>query len=212
MIAFFDVDHTLLRGSTARHFLLTGIRRRRFPVTSLRFMPIVYLRFWLGRLPGDPADWEFPLLRGMLRSELGELAEASFEAIRRDIRPQSAALMERLRKEGREVAFATSSLDLIVEPLARYLGVGEVVASRLEFCGQKATGRFEGLPLLREEKRRRVLELLASRGIAPESCSFYTDSANDLPLLEAVGEPVAVNPDSRLGRLARERGWRILRF
>ena len=212
MIAFFDVDHTLLRGSSARHFLMAGIRRRRFPVTSLRVMPLVYLRFWKGRLPADPAAWEFPGLRGMLRSDLEELAEASFESIRRDIRPQSAALVERLRKEGREIAFATTSVDLIVAPLARYLGVREVVASRLEFSGEVATGRFAGLPLLREEKRRRVLELLDSRGIAPQACSYYTDSVNDLPLLEAVGEGVAVNPDARLARLARGRGWRILRF
>ena len=65
-----------------------------------------------------------------------------------------------------------------------------------------ATGRFEGPPLLKEEKKRRVLEFLRARGERPESCAFYSDSILDLPLLEAVGRPVAVNPDARL-RLQR---------
>jgi len=212
MIHVFDVDYTLLRGSSARHFLLAGIRRRLFPLASLLFMPRLYLRFWLGRLEADSPVWEFPLLRGLPRRRLEELAEESFAAMRRDLRPQAVALLGRLQAEGRLVAFATTSLDLIVAPLARHLGVVEVVASRLEFADGVATGRFEGLPLLKEEKKRRVLEFLRARGAGPETCSFYTDSILDLPLLEAVGEPVAVNPDALLARTARKRGWRILRF
>jgi HAD superfamily hydrolase (TIGR01490 family) len=212
MIAFFDVDHTLLRGSSARHFLLAGIRSRLFPLSSLWVMPRLYLRFWGGRLEADSVAWELPLLAGLTRGRLEELAEESFAAVRRNLRPGSAALVARLQAEGRSVVFATTSLDLIVAPLARHLGIAEVVATRLQFSGGSATGRFEGLPLLKEEKKRRVLEFLRARGERPESCSFYTDSYLDLPLLEVVGEPVAVNPDARLRRTARERGWSILRF
>jgi len=211
MIAFFDVDHPLLHGSSARHFLLAGIRRRLFPLSSLCYLPRLYLRYWLGRMePG--AGWELPLLRGLPRDRLEELARESLPALRRDLRPRSAALVARLQAEGWRVVFATTSLDLIVAPLASHLGVEEVVASRLEFASGTATGRFEGAPLLKEEKKRRVLDFLAARGERPESCAFYSDSILDLPLLEAVGQPVAVNPDARLARRARRRGWRILRF
>jgi HAD superfamily hydrolase (TIGR01490 family) len=212
MIAFFDVDHTLLRGSSARHFLLAGIRRRLFPLSSLWYLPRLYLRFWLGRLEAGSPVWEFPLLRGLSRGRLEELAQESFAALRRDLRPQSAALVARLQAEGWQVVFATTSLDLIVAPLARHLGITEVLASRLEFSDGTATGRFEGPPLLKEEKKRRVLEFLRARGERPEDCAFYSDSILDLPLLEAVGRPVAVNPDARLARSARRRGWSILRF
>jgi len=210
MIAFFDVDHTLLRGSSARHFLLGGIRRGLFPLSSLWYMPSLYLRFWPGRL--EASAWEFPLLRGVAREKLEALARDTFPAMRRNLRPGSAALVARLRAEGWQVVMATTSLDLIVAPLARHLGITEVLASSLEFSDGQATGRFQGLPLLKEEKKRRVLEYLADRGKRPENCSFYSDSILDLPLLEAVGQPVAVNPDGRLGRVARRRGWRILRF
>ena len=212
MIAFFDVDHTLLRGSSARHFLLAGIRRRLFPLSSLWYLPRLYLRFWLGRLEASAPVWEFPLLRGLSRGRLEELAQESFAALRRDLRPRSAALVARLQAEGWQVVFATTSLDLIVAPLARHLGITEVLASRLEFSEGTATGRFEGPPLLKEEKKRRVLEFLRTRGERPENCAFYSDSILDLPLLEAVGRPVAVNPDARLACSARRRGWSILRF
>ena len=212
MIAFFDVDHTLLRGSSARHFLLAGTRRRLFPLSSLWYMPGFYLRFWLGRMEAGPAGWQFPILRGLSREQLEELARVSFPALRRDLRPGSAALVARLQAEGWRVVLATTSLDLIVAPLARHLGVEEVLASRLEFAGGTATGRFAGAPLLREEKKRRVLEFLGARGERPEDSAFYSDSILDLPLLEAVGRPVAVNPDPRLARAARRRGWRIMRF
>ena len=212
MIAFFDVDHTLLRGSSARHFLLAGIRRRLFPLSSLWYLPRLYLRFWLGRLEAGSPVWEFPLLRGLSRGRLEELAQESFAALRRDLRPRSAALVARLQAEGWQVVFATTSLDLIVAPLARHLGITEVLASRLEFSDGTATGRFEGPPLLKEEKKRRVLEFLRARGERPENCAFYSDSILDLPLLEAVGRPVAVNPDARLACSARRRGWSILRF
>jgi HAD superfamily hydrolase (TIGR01490 family) len=212
MIAFFDVDRTLLRGSSARHFLLAGIRRRFFPLFSLCYMPRLYLRFWLGRMEGGLAGWEFPLLRGLTRDRLEELAQESFTALRRDLRPRLVALVARLREEGWQVVLATTSLDLIVAPLARHLGITEVVASRLEFSGGKATGRFEGPPLLGEEKKRRVLEYLRARGERPQDCAFYSDSILDLPLLEAVGQPMAVNPDRRLAECARRRGWSILRL
>ncbi len=212
MIAFFDVDRTLLRGSSARHFLLAGIRSRSFPLTSLWYMPRLYLRFWLGRMEADPAAWEFPVLRGLTRERLEELAQESFAALRRDLRPQLEALVARLQAEGWQVVLATTSLDLIVAPLARHLGVSEVLASRLQFADGKATGRFEGPPLLREQKKRRVLEYLRARGERPEDCAFYSDSILDLPLLEAVGRPVAVNPDRRLACSARRRGWSILRL
>ncbi len=212
MIAFFDVDRTLLRGSSARHFLLAGIRSGSFPLSSLWYMPRLYLRFWLGRLQADQAGWEFPILRGLTRERLEELARGSSAALRRDLRPGSEALLARLQAEGWQVVFATTSLDLIVAPLARHLGVTEVLASRLEFADGKATGRFEGPPLLREEKKRRVLEYLRARGEPPGDCAFYSDSFLDLPLLEAVGRPVAVNPDRRLASSARRRGWSILRL
>ena len=104
---------------------------------------------------------------------------------------------------------ATSSLDIIVEPLAQYLHVDGVLATSLEFEDGTCTGRFSGMPMFRREKKERVLSFIAGEGVSAGECSFYSDSIYDLPLLEAVGRPVAVNPDFRLRWIARRRGWPI---
>jgi phosphoserine phosphatase len=105
---------------------------------------------------------------------------------------------------------ATSSLDFIVAPLATHLGAGGILATTLQFVNGACTGQIAGTPMFRREKKNRVLAYLAQEGVAPSDCSFYSDSIYDLPLLEEVGRPVAVNPDFRLRRIARSRGWPIL--
>jgi HAD superfamily hydrolase (TIGR01490 family) len=211
-IAFLDVDRTVLRRSSGRHFLLLGVRQGLFPAISLFYLPIVYLRYWFGRLDSGGFSWEFPILRGRTRAELEELSARSQPYLVKEVYPQAEALIAELRASGRRVVFATSSLDLIVRPLARHLELDDLLASRLEFVDDVATGRFEGPPLLKEEKKRRVLEYIRDRGALPQDCSFYSDSIQDLPSLSAVGEAVAVNPDLRLACAARRRGWPILRF
>jgi HAD superfamily hydrolase (TIGR01490 family) len=211
-IAFLDVDRTVLRRSSGRHFLLLGVRQGLFPVSSLFYLPLVYARYWFGRLDSGGFSWEFPILRGKTRVELEELAGRTQPYLVRSIYPKARALIAELRAAGRLVVFATSSLDLIVRPLAERLEMDDLLASRLEFVDDVATGRFVGAPLLKEEKKRRVLEYIRDRGALPQDCRFYSDSIQDLPSLDAVGEAVAVNPDPRLAHAARRRGWPILRF
>jgi HAD superfamily hydrolase (TIGR01490 family) len=211
-IAFLDVDHTVLRRSSGRHFLLLGVRQGLFPVFSLFYLPLAYVCYWFGRLGSGSLSWELPILRGKTRAELEELAERSQPYLEKEIFPQARTLIAELRASGRRVVFATSSLDLLVRPLARHLELDDLLASRLEFVDDVATGRFVGAPLLKEEKKRRVLEYIRDRGALPQDCRFYSDSIQDLPSLDAVGEAVAVNPDPRLAHAARRRGWPILRF
>ena len=112
-----------------------------------------------------------------------------------------------------ELAFA---IDVVAGfdpgPLAGFLGIDTVLATALEFLGEECTGRVAGIPMLGQEKRERVLRFISEAGEDPKECAFYSDSIFDVPLLESVGHPVAVNPDLRLRRVARSRGWRILSF
>ncbi|MBN1836416.1 MAG: HAD-IB family hydrolase [Spirochaetales bacterium] len=211
-IDFFDLDHTLIAGSSAVSFLLHGIRGRVFPVTAALFVPLFYVRYRLGLINPEAETWSFSVLHGISRPVLEEVAREGFRGLRERIYPQARALIAARRARGREVVLATSSIAIAVRPLAEELGITEVIASRLELQGERCTGRFVEPPLLGQQKKRRVLGYLDERGVQPEACGFYTDSISDLPLLEAVGEPVAVNPDPRLRRLARSRGWSVLRF
>jgi len=117
---------------------------------------------------------------------------------------------------GDRVAIATSTNEFITRPIADAFGVSTLIATQLERDARgRVTGRIRGTPALRDGKVRRVEQWLESEGLRLadfETSVFYSDSLNDLPLLERVSEPVATNPSAALETIARQRGWRILRL
>jgi HAD superfamily hydrolase (TIGR01490 family) len=210
-IDFFDVDHTLTRRSSGGRFIMRAMRRGVAPVRFLFLLPWYAFTYRLGIFHMQEYGAGFPYLRGIRRDSLEGLARESFDAVLKgDLFPEVESLVRRLLAEGRRVMLATSSLDLIVAPLAEYLGVKGILATALEFTDGACTGRLDGVPMFRGMKRERVLAYMAEHGVSPAESSFYSDSIYDLPLLESVGHPVAVNPDWRLRRVARERGWPVM--
>ncbi|MGO9412389.1 MAG: HAD family hydrolase [Spirochaetia bacterium] len=210
-IDFFDVDHTITRRSSGARFVSVAVRKGVVPWRVILAMPWYSITYRLGMLRLKDYKAGFPYLRGITRATMNQIADESFEKLlRKDIYRDAAALITERKKNGRAVALASSSLDLIIMPLASFLGIETVIATSLEFEGDTCTGRVDGVPLFRREKKRRVLEFVAAQGEDPRECSFYTDSIFDVPLLEAVGHPVVVNPDLRLRKVARRKGWPIL--
>jgi len=111
------------------------------------------------------------------------------------------------------VVITTATNRFITEPIAQALGVEHLIATEPEMRDGRFTGRVAGTPSFREGKATRTLEWLAARGQSLGDFAeswFYSDSINDLPLLERVTHPVAVDPDPQLERLARERYWPIM--
>jgi HAD superfamily hydrolase (TIGR01490 family) len=209
-IDFFDVDHTLTRRSSGGRFIAAAMRRSVLPRRLIVVLPWYSLTYRLGVFRLRAYEKGFPYLRGLTRTTLELIARESFElALKGDLFPEAVELVRSLRAGGRRVMLATSSLDIIVEPLARHLEVDGMLATALEFRDGTCTGRFDGKPMFRREKRERVVSFLEGEGVPAGECSFYSDSIYDLPLLEVVGKPVAVNPDFRLRRVARLRGWTI---
>jgi HAD superfamily hydrolase (TIGR01490 family) len=132
--------------------------------------------------------------------------------IRDWIVPRIPAAARELLSEHRKdlVVIATATNRFITEPIARELGVEHLIATEPEIIGERFTGKVRGTPSFRDGKRTRVEEWLASRGTPLAGYAeswFYSDSINDLPLLERVTHPVAVDPDPKLAAIARERGW-----
>lgn len=211
-VAFFDVDRTIIDGSSGAEFLITGVGRGLFPPSALLVIPLVAVRLHLGLLRPRPGGWRMRALVGLSRATLEQLGRECLGRLRARVFPQARAAMRSARDRGEGVVLATSSLDLIVRPLADELGVDELIAATLEFDDGLCTGALAGDLPLGERKRDRCLAYLRSRGVDAGQCSFYSDSSYDLPLLEAVGTPVAVNPDAALRRMARARGWPTLRW
>ncbi|WP_439520084.1 HAD family hydrolase [Hydrogenophaga sp.] len=115
---------------------------------------------------------------------------------------------------GDQVVIVTATNEFVTRPIAQAFGVDELIAIELQTDERgEPTGDIRGVPSFREGKVARVEQWLAARGLDwsnVQHSTFYSDSMNDLPLLERVHEPVATNPDARLRALALERGWRIL--
>lgn len=135
------------------------------------------------------------------------------EVITPAIQQAALALIQAHRDAGDQVVIVTATNEFITRPIAQALGVDELLAVQLtRDASGWITGEIDGHPTMREGKVLRMQQWLAQRGLdwGDVESTFYSDSMNDVPLLEKVDHPVATNPDARLRALAQERGWRIL--
>jgi HAD superfamily hydrolase (TIGR01490 family) len=156
-------------------------------------------RPWRDRSENDQRDAVARFMREQMQPLIGEPARA---------------LVRQHLDAGDRVMIATSTNEFITRPIADAFGVATLIATQLERDAHgRVTGRIRGMPSLREGKVVRVQQWLQSEGLRLadfDASVFYSDSTNDLPLLELVSEPVATNPSPALEAIARERAWRIL--
>lgn len=151
-----------------------------------------------------------------LGPERAAAAHADFmrEMVLPHIQPQALQLVRHHQAAGDTVVIVTATNEFVTRPIADAFGVAELIAIRLERdAAGNPTGEIAGTPSFREGKVVRVAEWLAERGLGWADVShstFYSDSINDLAMLEHVHAPVAANPDERLLAIAQARGWRIL--
>lgn len=135
------------------------------------------------------------------------------EVIEPHIQPAARALLQQHRDAGDTIVIVTATNEFVTRPIARALGVEHLLAVNLaRDASGWITGEIEGVPTMRAGKVTRMEAWMAERGLRWDSVDsiFYSDSMNDVPLLEKVNTAVATNPDDRLRQLAAERGWRIL--
>ena len=135
------------------------------------------------------------------------------EVVQKAIKSQALELVGQHRAAGDELVIVTATNEFVTRPIADAFGVAELIAVELERDAKgQLTGEISGTPSFREGKVSRMEQWLAARNLGWDDVqtTFYTDSLNDLALLEKTTYPVATNPDPRLRALATERGWRIL--
>jgi HAD superfamily hydrolase (TIGR01490 family) len=135
------------------------------------------------------------------------------EVIRPAIRPQALELVERHRRAGDRLMVITATNEFVTRPIVELFGITEMISVELaRDANGWYSGEIKGVPSMREGKVQRLQQWLAGQGLDFDSveATFYSDSANDLPLLGRVQHPVATNPDARLRDHARQQGWPIL--
>jgi HAD superfamily hydrolase (TIGR01490 family) len=215
--AFFDLDRTLMEGSSAFQFGRAAYRAGLLSRRQLAADAWANLRF---RLRGSTDEGTLALrdrisagLKGTRVRDLERLGVDVLARILPRIYPQMLAVAYEHQDSGRRVYIVTAASQELAEMLAQVLRFDGGIGSHLSEARDGIyTGRPTGLFIYRAGKAQAIQELAAREGIDLAASYAYSDSESDLPMLHAVGHPVAVNPDAALARTAREEGWAVMRF
>lgn len=211
--AFFDVDNTLVQGSSLVEFGF-GLARRRY-IRISEILPVAWkqLKFRLSGAENakDVAEGRAQALefvKGRSVDELIDLCEEIVEAsLARRAYPGTTQLAEMHLAAGQQVWLVTATPVQLAQVLARRFGFTGALGTVAEVEDGKFTGRLVGDILHGPGKKHAVAALATIEGLDLDRCTAYSDSANDIPMLTMVGTPVAINPDRKLRRIAEERGW-----
>jgi HAD superfamily hydrolase (TIGR01490 family) len=216
--AFFDLDRTLISGSSAFTFAIAAWRKDMVPTRRFARDAVGAVAF---KLRGDSGDEErvakvreriLGAVTGVQHQDLAALNETIVPKLLDKVRPEAKKLLESHHHRGHSTYIVSAAPVEIVEPLAQALGMTAGLGTRAIVQDGVYTGELAG-PFCYGPGKVEVIEEVAHwEGYDLSRCYAYSDSASDLPMLEAVGHPVAVNPDARLGATAAERGWPVVIF
>ncbi len=215
--AFFDLDRTLISGASAfplgieawRQGLASNQEVLRWALAALSFKAL-----------GDKGDVISEDVRSDFLSHITNTSVEDLEALTASVvprllsrvRPESRKLITMHRDHGRDTWIVSASPQSIVQPLADDLGMTGAVGTRGEIADGRYTGRIDGSFVYGAGKAESIEKLASDRGYDLALSYAYSDSISDLPMMELVGHPVAVNPDSELGSISHERGWPVVIF
>jgi HAD superfamily hydrolase (TIGR01490 family) len=215
--AFFDVDNTILRGSSSFLFGKSAFERKFFSRKDFwRFAWHQFVFIWKGENNTKLSalkDRALSLVEGQRVSDLQELVDEVYEKhIKLKLWPETVRLAKDHIKQGREVWLVTAAPQELGDVIAHELGLTGAIGTKVERKNGILTGKLVGKPIHGAEKRKALKSLAKDRNLSLKRSYAYSDSQNDLPMLTAVGHPVAVNPDKILTRYAKAADWPIYDF
>jgi HAD superfamily hydrolase (TIGR01490 family) len=215
--AFFDLDRTLISGASAFPLGVAAWRQGFATRGEMISWLVDALSFrLLGDKDGSTAqDTRQDLLvriAGVPVAAMQELEAAVTPGLVARVRPESRGLVAMHNEQDRDTWIVSASPQLLVEPLAASLGMTGAIGTKGEVIDGHFTGKLDGPFVYGEGKAKAIEKLASDRGYDLALCYAYSDSISDLPMLELVGHPVAVNPDSELAAEAHSRGWPIVIF
>lgn len=214
-LAIFDLDNTLLNGDSdyqwgqflIGHHIVDGEEYER---ENDRY----YEQYKAGTL--DILEFLAFALRPLAQHDRDTLNQWHAEFMQQKILPmigdKARALVEKHRQAGDTLVMITATNRFVTEPIAREFAIDQLIATEPELKDGHYSGKVSGIPCFREGKVERLNDWLESKQLKFEHTWFYSDSHNDLPLLQAVDHPVAVNPDPQLKAEAEQLGWPILQL
>lgn len=217
IVAFFDVDNTLLRGASMYHMAKAARRAGIIRTPEIfRFAWHQATFLFVGenlKQLGTVKDRALELIGGHTEVELRGLAEEIFERdIKNRLWPETVALTKEHMAKGHQVWLISATPRIVVQLIAERLGLTGALGTEFVTVDGTFTGPFDGPVLHAEEKALVAGAFTAKLGANLADCWAYSDSRNDIPLLSLVGHRVVVNPDARLAKHARLLGWPIMQL
>ena len=212
--AFFDLDGTLIAGFTAAAHAGDRIRRGQARVGEILGVIEATLRYKLGRMPFERLMVRGAgYLHGESFAELSAIGERLFhERHAHLVYPLMRRIVEAHRARGHTVGLSSSAMSIHAEPVARELGITEIVCNTFQLDADgRLTGRVAEPIIWGRQKAATMQNFCTDRGVEIEQSYFYADGNEEAPLMALVGHPRPVNPRSRLAALAAAHGWPVLR-
>ncbi|MDD5748594.1 MAG: HAD-IB family hydrolase [Actinomycetota bacterium] len=214
IVAFFDLDHTLLDGSNGNILALSMVKNGQMKARGILWVIWYSVLYRLNKLPRKEVYRK--VLEVMGSYPVLEMIEMMDNGFEERILPRlfdgGARLIRWHRSMGHRTVIATAAGEYIAERVRAQIGADDTIATPIPIRGQRISSEHEGPTAFMEGKLEMALDYCGKSGVDISRCYFYSDSASDLPLLEAVGNPVLVNPQVSLRIAVRGRGWSRLKF
>jgi HAD superfamily hydrolase (TIGR01490 family) len=213
-LAIFDLDNTILNGDSDYSWINFLIEQGHVNKTEYENKnKYFYDQYYQGKLDYDEwAEFALSTIKGKKPEDMENLlSKFLIEVIEPMINIYALRLLHNHSHNNDVMLLASATNSVIVEPIAKRLGFKNIVATEVEIINESYTGKILGIPALGEGKLIKVKEWMLLNNIESfDNSSFYSDSANDLPLLEKVSKPIAVNPDDLLRKECIKRSWEII--
>ena len=210
-IAFFDLDHTLLDGANGNLVVKYMVKTRRMGVDAIWKAVKFTVLYRLNRLPREEVyRWTFRECGKYSMDELVAMLDESYEQyIMPRLFAEGAECLRQHKARGHHTVIATAAGEYMSEKVRVQLGADDKIAAIAAVRDGRLTDEVEMPMPFSEGKETLARRYAEDRGVSLDDCWFYSDSLADVPLLQAVGHPVAVNPQRGLKRIAEERGWPV---
>jgi len=212
-LALFDLDNTLLAGDSDAlwgEFIAQNghVDKEEYTRENRRF----YEAYKAGTLDID--EFLRFSLKPLSQLSMEKLTELHRQFMQETITPlisqQARDLVNRHREQGDELLIITATNRFITAPIAKEFGIDNLIATEPEIVNNQYTGQVDGIPCFQNGKVTRLNQWLGKSGFNLDNSWFYSDSHNDIPLLEQVTHPIAVDPDNKLKKYAVQQGWEIM--
>ena len=213
-LLIFDLDNTLLAGDSDRNWGIFLSEQQIVDSSYLDESERFYNNYYEGSLDID--GFLSFCLRPLIANDMSVLLGLRDQFIEEKIKPivtkVGKELIDKAHFEGKKVIIATATNDFVTRPIADIFGVSVLIATEFEVINNSFTGRVIGAPCFRDGKLNKVTKWISDNNFDLSQASFYSDSFNDLPLLEKVRNPIVVDGDDKLIQIGKKNNWECISF